>query len=350
MQSLSLNERTQVCEKIDAVKQQVAATVTEQFFLRHPDWLTRYGDRGRLRGIEDAAFHQSYLASAIEGGSVVPFETYARWTVGVLESRNIASHFVAENLVQIGEALQSSLTPVEAEFVNEFIAAGVLACETPAAPTPATTVETALGEMQALYLQAAIKGERRAAVTLALEALKQVNDVVDVYVDVFQTSQVEVGRLWETNRITIAEEHMATAITQYAMAQLYQHIEPDSSQAGKMVITGIEGEMHQIGPNMVADVLEARGWDVRFLGTNMPNSGIIQAIEEHGADTVGISATILVSIPKVVRLVKDMQAKFGAACPRLIFGGRAFSSTPLLCRELGGGEAALDLRSALASA
>jgi len=348
MQNLSLNERTLLFEKIEAVKQQVAETVTEEFFVRHPDWLKRYGERGRLRGIEDAAFHQSYLASAIEGGSVVPFETYARWTVGVLASRNIASHFVAENLRQIGEALQPSLSATEAGFVNEFIAAGVSACETPAAPMQATTVATVLDETQALYLQAAVKGERRTAVRLALEALKHVNDVVDVYVDVFQTSQYEVGRLWETNQITVAEEHLATAITQYAMAQVYQQVEPVSSQAGKMVITGIEGEMHQIGPNMVADVLEARGWDVRFLGTNMPNSGIIQAIEEHRADAVGISATILFSIPKVVRLIKEMRTRFGGSCPRLIFGGRAFSSTPLLCTELGGGEAALDLRSVLA--
>jgi methanogenic corrinoid protein MtbC1 len=115
-----------------------------------------------------------------------------------------------------------------------------------------------------------------------------------------------------------------------------------------MVITGIEGELHQVGPNMVADVLEARGWEVRFLGTNMPHSGILQAIEDQRAETVGISATILFSLPKVVRLVKAIQEKFVTACPRIVFGGRAFASTPLLCRELGGSDAALDLRAALA--
>jgi len=348
MSSLSLNERILLAEKIDAVKDQVAKTVTEEFFIRHPDWLQRYGERGRKLGIEDAAFHQSYLASAIESGSIAPFEAYARWTVGMLEARNIAARFVAENLSQVGEALQVSLTAAEAQFVKEFITAGVMACEIPRTLTEAPYVETALSETRALYLRAAIKGDRRAAVGLALEGLKRVNDVVDLYVDVFQASQYEVGRLWETNQITVAEEHMATAITQYSMAQVYSHIEPTSSHAGKMVITGIEGEMHQVGSNMVADVLEARGWDVRFLGSNMPSSGIIQAIEEQSATTVGISATMLFSIPKVVRLVKDIQAKFASSCPRLIFGGRAFISTPLLCHELGDCEPILDLRAALA--
>ncbi len=346
MTTMALNDRIALSEKIDGLKPQVAEVVTEEFFLRHPDWLARYGERGRKHGIEDAVFHQSYLASAIESGSVAPFEAYARWTVGMLGARNIASHFVAENLQQVGEALQSSMNATEAEFVKKFIAAAVSACENPqTAPAKPATV---LAETQALYLQSAIKGQRRAAVSLALEAMKRVSDIVDVYVDVFQASQYEVGRLWETNQITVAEEHMATAITQYAMAQLYQNLEPAKTQAGSMVITGIEGELHQVGPNMVADVLEARGWDVRFLGTNMPHSGILQAIEDQRAEVVGISATILFSLPKVVRLVKAIQEKFVTSCPRIIFGGRAFASTPLLCQELAGSDAALDLRAALA--
>jgi hypothetical protein len=56
----------------------------------------------------------------------------------------------------------------------------------------------------------------------------------------------------------------------------------------------------------------------------------------------------LFSLPKVVRLVKAIQEKFSGACPRIIFGGRAFASTPQLCRELAGSGAALDLRGALA--
>lgn len=54
-------------------------------------------------------------------------------------------------------------------------------------------------------------------------------------------------------------------------------------------------ELHHVGANMVADVLEAHGWDVRYLGTNLPHRSILQAIREHQADWVGISATTLLS-------------------------------------------------------
>jgi methanogenic corrinoid protein MtbC1 len=151
----------------------------------------------------------------------------------------------------------------------------------------------------------------------------------------------------ETNRITVAEEHMATAITQYVIARVYQEIEPTPTTAGRVLVTGVEGELHQLGSNMVADVFEVRGWDVRFLGSNMPHAGILQAIEEHRPDVVGISATVLVSLPKVIRLVGDIRERFASAPPRIIVGGRAFLATPALCQELATNEPVTDLRGAL---
>ncbi|MEO8255872.1 MAG: cobalamin-dependent protein [Acidobacteriota bacterium] len=348
MTELSLGERIALSAAINAARQSVAEQVTDAFFVRHPDWVTRYGDRGRRLGIEDAVYHQSYLASAIESGSVEPLKAYAHWTTGMLRARNIAPHFVAENLRQIGEALRQVLSAQQAALVDEYVAAAASACEQEPDTEVAAGVPTeALAQARDLYLQAAIKGERRAAAGVALQALKQTADVVDLYVDLFQSSQYEVGRLWETNRITVAEEHMATAITQYVMAQVYQEVEPVAPTAGRMLVTGIDGELHQIGPNMVADVFELRGWDVRFLGTNMPHAGILQAIEEHRPDVVGISATMLFSLPKVIRLVGDIRERFALSPPRIIVGGRAFLATPALCQELGTNEPVTDLRGAL---
>jgi methanogenic corrinoid protein MtbC1 len=156
----------------------------------------------------------------------------------------------------------------------------------------------------------------------------------------------EVGRRWESNRITVAQEHMATAITQHVIAHLYPLIPPAQSQKGKMVITGVEGEMHQVGPNIVADVLESSGWDVRFLGTNTPAASVLQAVEDHRADVLGISATMLFNIPNVRRLSAEARAIRGRNL-RVILGGSAFRSTPELYKELGAVGVALDVRAAV---
>jgi methanogenic corrinoid protein MtbC1 len=108
----------------------------------------------------------------------------------------------------------------------------------------------------------------------------------------------------------------------------------------------VEGEQHQVGPNMVADVLESAGWDVRFLGTDTPAAGVLQAVDAHRADVLGISATMLFNLPNVRRLIAEARAVPGRNL-RVILGGGAFRATPELYKELGADGVALDVRAAL---
>jgi methanogenic corrinoid protein MtbC1 len=95
---------------------------------------------------------------------------------------------------------------------------------------------------------------------------------------------------------------------------------------------------------MVADLLEADGWDVRFLGTNMPLDDILKTAREHQADLLGISATMLFNLPQVVQLVERTRAELGSAAPRVILGGGAFRLLPELPAELKVAAVATELR------
>ena len=112
MQPIPPEIRIPLADKLRTLKQSVAEAVTEEFFRRHPDWLVRYGERGRQRGIEDAQYHLDFLAGAIEVGSDAPFKDYTRWTARMLLSRGIAQDFVAENLRQIEESQRPPGRPV----------------------------------------------------------------------------------------------------------------------------------------------------------------------------------------------------------------------------------------------
>jgi methanogenic corrinoid protein MtbC1 len=98
---------------------------------------------------------------------------------------------------------------------------------------------------------------------------------------------------------------------------------------------------------MVADVLEAGGWDVRFLGTNTPISSVVAAVEEHEASILGISATMLFNLYKVIQLADAVRAKT-AGRVRIVVGGAAFREAPSLYRDLGAVGCGLDLKSAVA--
>jgi methanogenic corrinoid protein MtbC1 len=342
-----LTERVRLAEQLRGFGRQIAEKVTEDFLVLHPDWVKRYGDRARRRGVEDAIFHQDFLSAAIETGEPGAFGEYLRWTAGVLEARGIAPRFLRENVDQISKELGSRLPSPLGTEVTEFVESALDAGLTAQAKVGAVAANAGeLSGVQSLYLQAILHGQRQAAVGIAVETVRQGHNLPDVYADVLQESMYEVGRLWETNRITVAQEHMATAITQHVIAHLYPLIPPAQTQRGRMVITGVEGEQHQVGSNIVADVLESAGWDVRFLGTNTPAAGVLQAVEEHRADVLGISATMLFNLPAVRRLIAEARAVPGRNL-RIMLGGSAFRATPELYKELGAAGVALDVRAAL---
>jgi methanogenic corrinoid protein MtbC1 len=345
MSIFEFEARRRIASAIRASRGPVAEEATNQFLARHPDWQTRYGDRARQFGIEDAGYHQDFLSAAIESGQIEAFTEYGEWAARMLVARDIQPRFVAENFEQIGKSLRLRLPPADADIVDSFIQPAVERCLQGGADEGAAP-SGQLEELSRMYMEAALGGSRQAALNLLLEGLHQGHSVVDLYVEVLQWAMYRIGQLWERNQITVAKEHTATAITQFVIAQIYPLIQLPKQSRGKVVITGVAGELHQIGGNMVADVLEATGWDVRFLGTNTPLNGVLDAVEEHNAGILGISATMLFNIPNVMRLIDAARKKVGNRI-RIVVGGAAFHSTPMLYESIGANGCGFDLRSAI---
>lgn len=333
--------------QIADLQRPVAEAVTEEFFRRHPDWLDRYGERGRERGSEDARYHMDFLAGALTAGEPQAFAEYVRWARRVLEARGIAARFLRENLEQIGEALATRLDGNAGPAVEAVLRAGLAACDERPGEVSPPGPEDELAAVRRLYLQAVLNGQRNAARGIILESYRAGHPLLDIYLKILQPAQYEVGRLWECNEITVAEEHMATAITQSVMAQLYPLLPPQQPCYGRIVLTGVQGELHQVGAHMVADVLEVHGWEVRFLGTNMPHASILGLIEEQRPDAVGISATMLFNLPKVRDLIEQIRALPAPQPQRIVVGGGAFRAAPEAWREIGADGCGLDLEQAI---
>jgi methanogenic corrinoid protein MtbC1 len=283
-----------------------------------------------------------FLAAAVEAGSVAAFEEYVRWTAGVLAARSIGVEFLAENLLQIEHRLAGELSPGERDGVAAFLAAGLDACK-----RTAVTAEQPPDARVQVFVSALLAAQRKAAVTIALDALEADGSIVDLYVDLFQAALYEIGRRWHRNEISVADEHMATAIVKYVLAQVYARLPMPPPTKGRMLIAGVAGELHQLGANIVADALEWHGWDVRFLGTNVPTSGVLRAIEQHRPDVLGLSLTMLPNMPQFRETVASARAHFGDACPKIVVGGRAFGRAGTHWRECGADAFAGDVRDAL---
>ena len=93
-----------------------------------------------------------------------------------------------------------------------------------------------------IFVLAPLAGNRKAALNVAKEFLAQGLTVPEVYLKVLQPSMYEIGRRWEANEITVASEHMATAITQYVMVRLFPPFKRDfAAEAGHGSCCGSSG-------------------------------------------------------------------------------------------------------------
>lgn len=344
MAEKDLDRRLSLGAILRARRMDVATAATEEFLRRHPDWNERYGKRARTSGVEDGAFHVDFLAGAVESGSREAFEEYARWTSRMLAARGISAVQSAEFLLIVAQESVRDLPAPDRAAIDALAASGNAAC---LGPAPTAAIFTgALALTREVFTQSLRAGQRMAALNVLTEALHQGQSIPDLYADVLQESLYEIGRLWESAKISVAEEHLATAIVQFSIAQLYPRIPRASTPRGRMVVAGVQGELHQVGSQMVADFLESDGWDVRFLGTHMPHEGILSALESHKADALGLSATMLFNVAPLARLVRAARERFPARRLLIVVGGGAFRNAPDLWREAGADGWASDLREA----
>ncbi len=340
----NFRERRDLAARLRDLAAEQAEVITEELLRKNPQWLEQFGEAARKSGIEDTAYHLQFLASAVEAGAPEAFAEYARWTTRVLASRDIAPEMLAESLLEIPESLAPELNEEQGRIVREVVERAAAECTAKAVVV--SDPRERMNDLQSTYLQAILEGDRRAAQQIAIEALDAGLSLADLYRDVLQECMYAIGELWETNQISVADEHMATAITQTVMAEVYQRVPWSDESKGRVVLTGVQGEMHQIGAHLVADTLDINGWDVMFLGADVPHDDVLMFVEKHEAEVLGISATMLTNIGRVTAMIDHVRERFNDDL-RVIVGGAAFGARPDLWQEIGADGYALDLADAV---
>lgn len=217
-------------EEIGAVREAVAVAVTEAFLDKHPDWVERYGDRARTHGVADAGHHLDFLQTAVEMDEPSVFRDYALWCRDLLAARGIDAVFLAENLDTIRSTLTEHVSGPAAAAVATSVSAGLEALSS--GRSSPWDEAGAVSPACHLYVAAAVTGRRAAALAIVREAVAGSDSPVDVYVDIFQSALYEVGRRWQTATVTIAEEHMATATTQFILSTLQDDLHRANTTRG----------------------------------------------------------------------------------------------------------------------
>ena len=315
---------------------QLAEELVQREFKLHPELEARYGAIGREKSLRDARYHLGYLSEAVGRESPPLFEDYIAWARDMLTARNVLVEDFAFHLDVLQGVLCDHLPLPNADVANRYIAQGARQLSKPTGPdTSFVDAEKPLGVLATSYLRSLLASDRRTATKLIMEEVASGTCVRDIYTYVFQPSQYEIGRLWQTNQISVAQEHLCTAATQMVMSQLYPQIFATEPVHGALVATCVSGDLHEIGLRMVADFLQMEGWDTHYLGANVPHRDVLKTLSDTGATVLAISATMTFHVREVEALISQLRASPLGDKVRVLVGGYPFRIDPNLWKSVG---------------
>jgi MerR family transcriptional regulator, light-induced transcriptional regulator len=175
---------------------------------------------------------------------------------------------------------------------------------------------------QQVFLDALLSGDRAAGSSIVHKQLENNVPIQTIYEQLIRTALYTVGELWEHNQITVAEEHLATSVSEAIMNELFAKIISRERLQKKALLACVENEYHQVGIKMVADIFEMKGWDALFLGANVPVKELIAYAGKKQPDLIALSVSIYFHMPALIQMIHEIRTAFPVL--PLLVGGQAF--------------------------
>lgn len=173
------------------------------------------------------------------------------------------------------------------------------------------------------------EGRAMAVLSLAKNSLSLTQLIENIIIPML----VRIGEDWYTGKILIATEHFASSFIRGALMSIYQKL-PSTRHGQTILIGSAPGDMHELGPLMMAIMLREAGYKVEFLGPDSPLEDLAEYTREEKARLVILSAATRESAMKLSGF-KTLLEKHQPA-PLFAYGGGAFSFEPALIEQIPG--------------
>jgi MerR family transcriptional regulator, light-induced transcriptional regulator len=182
---------------------------------------------------------------------------------------------------------------------------------------------------------ALLEGNTRKCYDIVNESLKTEKDVEKFYLQIIQPVMYEIGMLWESGIVSVAQEHLASAIVSRIMATTSMIKTKSPQTRGKAVVTAAPNEFHEIGAWMISDLLEYEGWEVRYLGANTPKEDLLKLLKSFQPHLLALSVSMPFNIIKAKEIISSVKENNELNKILIMVGGRPFNETVDLWRSIG---------------
>lgn len=186
--------------------------------------------------------------------------------------------------------------------------------------TPSTVLQPAAGADELLRMLIQGDGQGAWAIVAAASAFDEFAGVATRWV---QPALCEIGRMWQRGEITVAEEHVASAVARGLLVRLAAGAPRHERNGRRALFACVEGNTHSIGSEIVCSSFDLAGWSVRYLGSDTPAGALIPYVEQWRPDVVGLSVSMVQQLPTLQRVVRCLRQRFGERRPKVVVGGLA---------------------------
>lgn len=255
--------------------------------------------------------HVDYVQAALDTGDHTVFARYVGWCRGVLAARGVPAGHLATSLSLLEGHLAAALRPADAARLHAVMSA---------APEDEAPGDLSAGSPIARYVQAAVAGDHRSVNTIVEEAMGR-GGYRATAIELVQPALYEVGHQWQRGRVTVAQEHLATAISQRALAKAYLSATFAPPSGRTALLACVEGNAHSLGLRMVADMLEMEGYEASFLGADVPTADVVKLVAERRPALLGLSVSLPTQLSVARSLIEELRAELGQDRPEVWVGG-----------------------------
>lgn len=186
------------------------------------------------------------------------------------------------------------------------------------------------------YLDALLTGDRRRCRTIIEDILHHNSaSITGVYCDVIWPMMMEIDSLYRAEKITSPQEHLATRINRTIVDQLQNKLPRQPQMERKVVICSSLRETSELGGQMIADMFESAGWDVRFLGGGLSSDDILAFIHQFSPEVLVIYGTEPSETPQVRGIIDRIREINAWPDMRIMLAGGVFGRAEGLWEEIG---------------
>ncbi|OGN96315.1 MAG: methyltransferase [Chloroflexi bacterium RBG_13_50_21] len=155
--------------------------------------------------------------------------------------------------------------------------------------------------------QSVIDGEMNTTQELVQKTLAEKIPPEQILSDGLISAMTEVGRRFECNEFYVPEMLISARAMKSGLALLRPHLIAANVHAvGKVIIGTVQGDLHDIGKNLVGMMLEGAGFEVIDLGVDVSPEKYVAAVKEHQPDLVACSALLTTTMPRMENIISSL--------------------------------------------